>query len=65
MNCAGKLYLDFMVARNYPEQEPAHKVASNWDFLWLLVPVVGWMIFIKVVDYRYEKEGYQGRRRCR
>ena len=56
MNLAGRLYLDFMVARNYPEQEPAHKAASNWDLLWLLVPIVGFLPFILSIDTRYAKD---------
>ncbi len=55
MNFAGRLYLDFMVAADYPEQEPAHKVARNWDLLWLLIPIVGFMIFILAIDDRHKK----------
>ncbi len=56
MNCAGELYLDFMVAQNYPEQKPAHKVASNWDLLWFLVPIIGFMFFVMTIDDRYKKK---------
>ncbi len=55
MNAAGRLYLDFMVAADYPEQEPAHKAARNRDLLWLLIPIVGFMIFILAIEDRYKK----------
>ncbi len=55
MNAAGKFYLDLMMARNYPEQEPAHKVARNWDLLWLLVPILGFLIFVLAIDDRYKR----------
>lgn len=56
MNAAGRLYLDLMIARNYPEQEPAHKAANNWDMLWLLIPIVGFMVFVLSIDARYAKD---------
>ena len=53
MNAAAKLYLDFHVATDYPEQEPAHTVASNWDLLWFLIPILGIMLFTLSIEERY------------
>ena len=52
MNLAAKVYLSFMVAENYREQSPAWAKAKNRDLLWMLVPVVGFMMFIEAVEAR-------------
>ncbi len=57
MNRAGKLYLDLLVATDYPEQEPAHESANNWDLLWFMVPVVGFLIFIEATKKRHQRKG--------
>jgi hypothetical protein len=58
MNFAGKLYLSLLCATNYPEQEPAHKVASNWDLLWFLAPIpVGLLLFMMSIENRHKKDG--------
>lgn len=54
MNLAAKTYLEFLIASDYPEQEPAHKVAKNRDLLWFLVPVMGFLLFALAIQERYE-----------
>lgn len=46
------LYLDLLVAKNYPEQEPAHKNAKWYDLFWLLIPIVGFLGFIITIENR-------------
>ena len=53
MNLAARVYLDIAVANKHPEQEPAYEVASNWDLLWLLVPVAGFLLFTESIKARY------------
>lgn len=57
MNLAAKAYLAITVAENHPEQEPAYTVARNWDLLWLLIPIVGFLFFVMMIEERYEKKG--------
>jgi len=52
MNFAAKFYLCFLCAENYREQAPAWAKAKNRDLLWMLVPVVGFMMFIEAVEAR-------------
>lgn len=49
------LYLDFLVATDYPEQEPAYRYAKWYDLFFLLIPIVGFMLFILVIESRYDK----------
>lgn len=57
MNLAAKVYLDCLVATKYPEQEPAHAVASNWDLLWFLVPICGFLLFTLSIQDRHRRRG--------
>lgn len=57
---AGEWYLDFLVATNYPEQCPQSEVAKGRDLLWLLIPIVGFLIFIDTIDQRYIEENNHG-----
>lgn len=54
MTIAQKVYLDLLVARNYPDQEPAYIAAKWYHLFWFLVPVIGFLIF-----YLQVKESYQ------
>lgn len=57
MNLAAKIYLDLLVATEHPEQEPAHVVASNWDLLWLLIPICGFLMFALSIENRHQRRG--------
>lgn len=50
------LYLDLLVAKDYPEQEPAHKCARWHDLLWFVIPIVGFQIFLEAIRNRYERQ---------
>jgi len=52
MTVAGRFYLGLLCAEQYPEQEPAHVNAKWYDLLWLAVPIVGFLLFILVVEHR-------------
>lgn len=54
-NLAGAIYLSLMVAGDYPEQEPAYKYARNYDLLWLLIPIIGIIPFMAVIESRYSR----------
>lgn len=47
------MYLSMYVAESYPEQEPAHLLAKWYDALWLLIPIVGVIIFTLKIETRY------------
>lgn len=49
---AADIYLDLLVAKNYPEQEPEHKNAKWHDLLWLLIPIIGFLIFCEKIRSR-------------
>jgi hypothetical protein len=53
MNSAGKFYLGLVGAEDFPEQEPQAKYAKNHDLLWILIPFLGFLIFLAVVDMRH------------
>ena len=53
---ASKIYLDFLVATNYPEQEPEHRLARWYDMLWFCVPMIGFWIFIEAVGERKRRK---------
>lgn len=56
MNRAAKLYLSLLITENYPDQEPAYKVAKNHDLFWMLIPILGFLLFIGAVEDRYERQ---------
>ena len=49
------LYLELLVAGNYPDQEPCYKAALWYHALFLVIPIVGVMLFIEVVRLAYDK----------
>jgi len=49
---AGIIYLDGLLARNYPEQEPEYKLAKWYDLLWLLIPIIGFLFFFGFISTR-------------
>lgn len=53
MTFAQKLYLDTLCARNYPEQEPEYIAAKWYHTLWLLIPMLGVLVFLETVKVRY------------
>lgn len=55
MTIPQKVYLDIVVATNYPEQEPEHKAARWIHMLWFLVPIVGVIGFLESVKDSYHK----------
>lgn len=52
---AQKTYLSILMADNYPEQEPAYICAKWYDLLWFIIPMLGFLIFIAVVNNRYNE----------
>lgn len=55
MNLSARVYLDLLVAADYPEQEPAWRLAKNTDLAWFFIPIVGVLIFIQVIESRQLK----------
>ena len=49
---ASNCYLDLLVARDYPEQEPEHKNARWYDLFWYLVPIIGFLLFVESIRSR-------------
>jgi len=49
---AGRIYLSLIVADNYPEQAPEYKLARWYDLFWLLIPMIGFMIFMESIKKR-------------
>ena len=47
---AQDMYLGLLCAENYPEQEPAYKNARWFHLFWLLVPILGFLIFILIIE---------------
>ena len=60
MNLAAKLYLGSMMALDYPEQEPEHKYARWYHLLWMLVPIMGILLFYAAVEHAAAKAAKQG-----
>lgn len=51
---ASELCLDMYVSTDYPEQCPEHKMAKWHDLLWLMIPIVGIIIFSESIRERYK-----------
>jgi hypothetical protein len=51
-NIAGELYLELLVATDYPEHEPEYLNAKWYDLLWFIVPICGFLIFVEQVRSR-------------
>ena len=47
---AQRLYLNLLCAENYPEQEPEYIKAKWYHTLWLLVPMIGFLLFTSSVE---------------
>lgn len=50
---AADTYLALLVAGNHPDQAPAHKAAKWYDLLWLLIPIMGFMFFLVMIEARH------------
>ena len=53
-NLAARVYLGFLAAEDYPEQEPAYQVARWYDLLWFLIPVAGICGFLLAIQGRWQ-----------
>lgn len=53
---AQKCYLGLVCAENYPEQEPAYKIAKWYHTLWLLIPIIGFLFFVTHIETSYENK---------
>lgn len=49
---AGRIYLILLVATGYPEQEPEYGSAKWYDLFWLLIPIIGWLLFVLIIEGR-------------
>lgn len=57
-----RMYLDAIVALNYPEQAPAYIAATWWHFLWILVPIAGIVAFPESVEQSYRNKSNEFRK---
>lgn len=53
---AQEAYLSVYVATDYPEQELAHAAARWYHLLWLLVPLVGFVLFLGAVEEAHQEQ---------
>jgi hypothetical protein len=53
---AGSVYLGFLIADNYPDQEPAHVAAKWYDLFWFAIPILGFLFFVLTIELRYERK---------
>lgn len=44
-----RLYLGILFAEGHPKQEPEYRYATWWHVLWMLVPVIGILLFTESV----------------
>lgn len=51
-----EMYLTLLIAENYSEQEPAYKSAKWYHLFWLLIPIIGFLFFIIIIETKYNKE---------
>ena len=54
MNAAQQLYISLLHADGYEDQVPEYIAARVWHLLWLLIPVIGFLIFVEWVRFRYQ-----------
>ena len=54
MTFAQRAYVSLLVAEGYEEQVPEHVAARWWHLLWLVLPVVGILMFIEHVRACYK-----------
>lgn len=50
---AGRIYLAFICAEDYPELAPEHKSARWYDIFLFLIPMLGILIFPEVIRARH------------
>lgn len=53
---AGEWYLSLLCAENHPDQEPAYIVAKWYHLLWLLIPIIGFLLFITSIQDKHGRE---------
>lgn len=52
---AAGLYIEIHCAQGYEDQVPEAVVAKWYDLFWLLIPIVGILLFIVVIEDRFKK----------
>jgi len=62
-NLAARLYLAFLCAGRYPDQEPAWQAARWYHLLWFLIPIVGFLEFIISIEDAWAKKGERNGRK--
>lgn len=50
VSLAQRIYIFALCANGYKDQEPAYIAARWWHLLWLLVPIVGILLFVLAVE---------------
>lgn len=51
-----QIYLSLLFASDYPEQEPEYKYARWYHCLWLLIPIMGVILFLQhIKSYEYTR----------
>jgi hypothetical protein len=56
MTIPQQIYLDYLCALDYPEQEPAYISCTWWHVMILLIPIAGIVLFPEAVKWTYEKQ---------
>ena len=56
-NLSKNFYLTFNIAHGFEDQVPEYKNAKWYDLFWLLVPMVGFLIFCLTIQDRYSNKG--------
>ncbi len=49
---ASDAYLTFLCAHGYEEQQPEHEKAKWYDLLWLMIPIMGILVFVEAIKGR-------------
>lgn len=52
---ASQIYLLFTGSTNFPASSPAHMCAKGVDLILLIVPILGWIAFVAIIENRYSK----------
>jgi hypothetical protein len=47
---AEKVYVDLLCAEGFEDQVPESKAARWWHLLWLLIPIIGVLMFIMAIE---------------
>lgn len=56
LKLASRLFLEFLCAENYPEQEPAWQAARWYHLFWLLIPICGFLFFIEAIRGAWKQQ---------